>query len=99
LVGVVKNPDALVQLHGRSVGAPDDLNTFMAMVNNAVDLELVGIFHRPQPGGHAAAVLAGAMSASGWRHPGSTRAAGDHRATGRASSEHRHQSRRQDPWA
>lgn len=67
--GVLDSP-ALVQLcMGVPWGAPDDLNTFMAMVNNIPDdwhFSAFGLGRNQMPY-VAASVLAGAMCASGWR--------------------------------
>jgi uncharacterized protein (DUF849 family) len=75
--GVLEAP-ALVQLcMGVPWGAPDDLNTFMAMVNNVPEDWTFSAFSlgRNQMAYVAAAVLAGGMCASGWRTTsGSTRA-------------------------
>jgi uncharacterized protein (DUF849 family) len=68
---------ALVQLcMGVPWGAPDDLNTFMAMVNNVPEDWTFSAFSlgRNQMAYAAAAVLAGGMCAWGWRTTsGSTR--------------------------
>ncbi len=70
-------PDALVQLcMGVPWGAPDDLNTFMAMVNNVPAEWTWSAFSlgRNQMAYAAAAVLAGGNVASGWKTiSGSTR--------------------------
>ena len=63
---------------GMPWGAPDDIDTFMAMVNNVpAGLDLVGLLDRPQPDAlcRARRCSPAAMSASGWRTiSGSTRA-------------------------
>jgi uncharacterized protein (DUF849 family) len=67
--GVLEAP-ALVQLcMGVPWGAPDDLNTFMAMVNNVPEDWTFSAFSlgRNQMAYAAAAVLAGGMCASAWR--------------------------------
>ena len=86
--GVLRAPALLQLCMGVPWGAPDDLNTFMAMVNNVPDeLDVFGVLAGPQPDGLCGGGGAGGRKRArrtGRQPDAGERAAGHQRATGRA---------------